>query len=43
MDNLKPIQIEAESEIVEATDTLNAFINKVKFSDGLFSSSNRTI
>lgn len=28
-DHLKPIQIEAETEIVQATDTLNCFINKV--------------
>ena len=29
MDHLEPIQIEAETEIVQATDTLNVFINKV--------------
>lgn len=29
LDHLEPIQIEAESEIVQATDTLNAFIDKV--------------
>lgn len=29
MDHLEPIQIEAETEIVQATDTLNAFISKV--------------
>lgn len=29
VDQLKPIQIEAEKEIVEATDTLNCFIDKV--------------
>ncbi len=29
MEHLEPIQIEAETEIVQATDTLNAFINKV--------------
>lgn len=29
MDHLEPIQIEAETEIVQATDTLNAFITKV--------------
>ncbi len=28
-DHLEPIQIEAETEIVQATDTLNCFINKV--------------
>ena len=34
MDNLEPIQIEAETEIVQATDTLNAFINKVNSAMG---------
>ncbi len=34
MDNLEPIQIEAEVEIVQATDTLNAFINKVNSAMG---------
>lgn len=29
VDHLEPIQIEAETEIVQATDTLNCFINKV--------------
>lgn len=29
VDSLEPIQIEAETEIVQATDTLNAFIEKV--------------
>ncbi|WP_072679983.1 type IV pili methyl-accepting chemotaxis transducer N-terminal domain-containing protein [Arcobacter sp. LA11] len=29
VDHLKPIQIEAETEIVQATDTLNCFIDKV--------------
>jgi nitrate/nitrite-specific signal transduction histidine kinase len=29
VDHLEPIQIDAETEIVQATDTLNCFINKV--------------
>jgi len=29
VDHLKPIQIEAETEIIQATDTLNCFIDKV--------------
>ena len=29
VNNLEPIQIEAETEIIQATDTLNAFIEKV--------------